>query len=99
VKPHGFAGKYITPSPEQARLYSLSKRKQREYAVFRLFTQPASAATLTLGLCTIRRGSLEGWRDDVSGILAALSWAVPLALLLVFGPALAVARGKKQRSN
>ena len=92
----------ITPSPEQSRLYALSKRKQREYAVFRLFTQPASAAALTLGLCAIRRGSLEGWTNDVSGILTALSWAVPLALLLVFGPALAAAaaaRAKKQHSK
>ena len=97
MKPHGFAGKYVTPSPEQSRLFALSRRKQREYAIFRLITQPAAATALTFALCAVRRGSMEGWREDVSGVLVALSWTLPLMLLLVFGPALMASRAQKRQ--
>jgi len=90
-------GSYVTPSPDQTELFALSQRKRREYAVFRLVTQPAAASVLTLALCATRRRSLDGWRDDVTSVLVSLLWLLPLALLLVFGPALMASRPKKSQ--
>ncbi len=66
----------------------MAQRKQREYAVFRL-TQPFFALLLALALLALRRGSLDGvWTDAEAILFGSFSWAIPLALFLVFGPPL-----------
>lgn len=91
VKPRGFAGGYVSPTPAQTKVWQLAQRKQREYAVFRLVTQPLGAAALALVLVCARRASLDAaavWADADLLLWRSLSWAYPLALLAVFGPLL-----------
>ena len=40
---------------------------------------------MTMVFCTLRRGSLEGWREDALGVLVTQSYLMPFLLLLVFG--------------
>jgi hypothetical protein len=40
---------------------------------------------MTMVFCTVRRGSLEGWREDALGVLVTQSWLMPFLLLIVFG--------------
>ncbi len=98
VKPRGFIGGHVSPTPAQTKVWQLAQRKQREYAVFRLFTQPLGAAGLALALLCARRASLDGVWADAELLLwrSLLLWAYPLALLAVFGPLLWMRASQKK---
>lgn len=80
-------------------MFDLGQRKQKEYGFYRLVTQPVGAAVLALLLSTLRRGSLDGWRDDAAAVMSSVMWTLPLMLVAVFGPAYFAARKQQRKST
>lgn len=85
-------------SSTQAAVFDLGQRKQKEYALYRIVTQPVGSSILALLLAALRRGSLDGWREDADNVLSSFLWTVAFMSLIVFVPALMAARKQQRKS-
>lgn len=78
-------------------MFDLGQRKQKEYGFYRIVTQPVGSSVLALLLSALRRGSIDGWREDADAVLSSFLWTVAFMSLIVFVPAFLAAR--KQRKS